>query len=428
MALDAATLLSRTTAGDAELGKATNGLSLGQRKLLTFLDQPQALEELADERSLERAKLERDLAKLASLGLIAMDGEHSLSAATSVVLAGLGGLRKPSMLRWLLPLLVAACAAAVYYAIRSPAVRKPVDAPASISAGSSSLQAPVVAAASVVDAPVSMPPAAPTVSAPVGRAANGEIATVPVGPRPATAQPAVSGSELARATPRAGQETSVPVRSPALSPTLSLVPVTPAPATARNFATAPAPATPTAPEPRVATATNPSAPVGDPTSTVAVDPSSAAQQAALRASAPALVPPVKTGVAEPVSPATLPVARAATPGTQPTAVTQQTAPVKLAMAAPGAAAALPPAAARLLPLTRPDPEFPREAITRGVATGTVTARVTIDAAGHVSAVSIVDARPSRVFDRAVTDALSRWTFPAGEGGRSTEVQIAFHRD
>ncbi|MEO6929646.1 MAG: TonB family protein [Casimicrobiaceae bacterium] len=422
MALDAATLLSRTIAGDAELGKPTNGLSLGQRKLLTFLDQPQALQELADERSLERAKLERDLAKLASLGLIAIDGEHSLGAATGVVLAGLGGLRGPSMLRWLLPLLLVVCAAVVYYAMRSPDVRKVVDAPASITVGSISRQAPVIAAASVVDTPGSMPLAVPTASAPVVQAASGEVATVPVAARPSTAQPAAIGTEPSRATPRAEEESRVPALAPALSPAFSVAPATSTSATARNFPTAPAPATPTAPEPRVATAAPRSAPLADPTSSAAVDAGPEAQQAALHASAPPPMPPVTTAAAEPVSPAALPVARAATTVTQPPAA------VKLAMAAPSGAAAHPPAAMRLLPLTRQDPEFPREAIARGVATGTVTARVAIDAAGHVSAVSIVDARPSRVFDRAVTDALSHWTFPAGEGGRSTEVQIAFHRD
>lgn len=100
---------------------------------------------------------------------------------------------------------------------------------------------------------------------------------------------------------------------------------------------------------------------------------------------------------------------------------------KLALAAPGRAAAQAPPT-RLLPLTHDNPAFPREALVRGVASGTVRARLTIDANGKVTAVDIVDSRPGRVFDRAVTQALSRWTFAAGAAGRRTEVEIAFRRD
>jgi TonB family protein len=108
--------------------------------------------------------------------------------------------------------------------------------------------------------------------------------------------------------------------------------------------------------------------------------------------------------------------------------TEPNAATKLAMAAPNASDAHTAAAARLVPLTREDPEFPREAIARGVSTGTVKARLSIDAAGRVTAVNIVDSSPGRVFDRAVTQALARWTFAAGVAGRSTEVEIAFSRD
>ncbi|MEP7064382.1 MAG: TonB family protein, partial [Betaproteobacteria bacterium] len=104
------------------------------------------------------------------------------------------------------------------------------------------------------------------------------------------------------------------------------------------------------------------------------------------------------------------------------------APTKLAMAAPSAAVAHPPAAAKLVPLTREDPEFPREARVRGVSRGAVKARLAIDASGKVTAVAIVDARPPRVFDRAVAQALSRWTFAAGDAGRSTDVDVAFSLD
>jgi protein TonB len=98
------------------------------------------------------------------------------------------------------------------------------------------------------------------------------------------------------------------------------------------------------------------------------------------------------------------------------------------MAAPTAAEAHPPAKVKLLPIARQDPEFPREAIVRGITNGDVKARLAIDGTGKVTSVDIVDARPARVFDRVVRDALSHWSFPAGASGRSTEVEIAFRRD
>ena len=54
--------------------------------------------------------------------------------------------------------------------------------------------------------------------------------------------------------------------------------------------------------------------------------------------------------------------------------------------------------------------------------------MTVDAAGRVTAVDIVDAQPRRVFDRAVTRTLARWTFEPGAGSRTTDVEVAFRRD
>jgi protein TonB len=126
-----------------------------------------------------------------------------------------------------------------------------------------------------------------------------------------------------------------------------------------------------------------------------------------------------------VDPAPVPVpAKPATSPSRPIAGE----PTKLAMAASSAADAHPPAKVKLLPVARQDPEFPREAIVRGVTSGDVKARLSIDGTGKVTAVDIVEARPARVFDRVVKDALSHWSFPAGASGRSTEVEIAFHRD
>ena len=74
-----------------------------------------------------------------------------------------------------------------------------------------------------------------------------------------------------------------------------------------------------------------------------------------------------------------------------------------------------------------EPEFPREAVVAGAASGMVKARMTIDATGEVTRVEIVDAQPRRVFDRAVVKTLSQWKFSPGGNGRSKEIEIAFKR-
>jgi protein TonB len=90
------------------------------------------------------------------------------------------------------------------------------------------------------------------------------------------------------------------------------------------------------------------------------------------------------------------------------------------------AAAFPAAAnADLRPVHRVDPEFPSEAQKAGAQKGKVTARMTLDAAGKVTNVEIVDALPRRLFDRAVTRALADWRYAEGSAGRVVEVEIAF---
>src|SRR5258708_29501422 len=81
----------------------------------------------------------------------------------------------------------------------------------------------------------------------------------------------------------------------------------------------------------------------------------------------------------------------------------------------------------LTPVSRVDPEFPREAAVSGGESGLVKARMTIDASGEVTRVEIIDARPRRVFDRAVVKTLSQWRFSPGSNGRSKEIEIAFKR-
>ena len=79
------------------------------------------------------------------------------------------------------------------------------------------------------------------------------------------------------------------------------------------------------------------------------------------------------------------------------------------------------------PISRVDPEFPREAIQAGVDKGTVKALMTLDASGKVTKVEIGEAVPRRLFDRAVVKALSEWKFNDGAAGRTVETDIEFKR-
>lgn len=71
------------------------------------------------------------------------------------------------------------------------------------------------------------------------------------------------------------------------------------------------------------------------------------------------------------------------------------------------------------------PEFPREATQKGVASGSVKAKLSIDGEGKVTEVSIVESEPPRVFDKAVIRALQDWRFE-GTGEKQThEVKLVF---
>jgi len=84
------------------------------------------------------------------------------------------------------------------------------------------------------------------------------------------------------------------------------------------------------------------------------------------------------------------------------------------------------AAADLAPVTRVEPEFPREAISAGADKGRVKARMTVDASGEVTRVEILDAAPRRLFERTVIKTLSQWKFAPGGDGRLMDIEIDFH--
>lgn len=71
--LHPSTVVRRTDAGNAELAMPAHGLSLAQRRFLTLLDSACSVDEIAQRQRCEADKLGRDLARLATLGLVACE-------------------------------------------------------------------------------------------------------------------------------------------------------------------------------------------------------------------------------------------------------------------------------------------------------------------------------------------------------------------
>jgi TonB family protein len=87
----------------------------------------------------------------------------------------------------------------------------------------------------------------------------------------------------------------------------------------------------------------------------------------------------------------------------------------------------PPVRKNIFPITRVEPEFPREAIRAGINFGLVVARVSIDEAGNVTGVSVKESHPKNknVFDEAVIRALSQWKFKPEGHKLVAEFDVTF---
>jgi periplasmic protein TonB len=126
--------------------------------------------------------------------------------------------------------------------------------------------------------------------------------------------------------------------------------------------------------------------------------------------------PVPTVTQEPVIAAVTP-----TPPPEPPVIAP---PVVVAPPAPPAPPK--PAIRRgIVPISRVQPEYPREAERKGISSGRVVARLFIDEKGNVTEVKIVEANPSRYFDRAVINALSQWKFQADGEKYIGEIEVEF---
>ena len=130
------TVVRRTDAGSAELATPAHGLSLAQRRFLTLLGTARSLDELAQRHPSEADRLERDLARLSTLGLVACEAPAPANEATAVGAANepmqtprairLGAPRTAKRLALVGIAIVGVTAAWVGWQQRTPAV--PADA------------------------------------------------------------------------------------------------------------------------------------------------------------------------------------------------------------------------------------------------------------------------------------------------------------
>lgn len=71
------------------------------------------------------------------------------------------------------------------------------------------------------------------------------------------------------------------------------------------------------------------------------------------------------------------------------------------------------------------PDFPGEAIRKGVDRGVLKARITVDGGGVPTEVAIVDTQPAkaRLLNESVIEALNKWRFEGAGKPNTFELQV-----
>lgn len=92
--MDSSTLLRRTPAGDDEIARPANGLSITQRRILTLLDAPERLGELPLGSGIDGERVHREAARLARAGLIVCETQGN---AHEAVAANAADVRRSGM-------------------------------------------------------------------------------------------------------------------------------------------------------------------------------------------------------------------------------------------------------------------------------------------------------------------------------------------
>ncbi len=98
------------------------------------------------------------------------------------------------------------------------------------------------------------------------------------------------------------------------------------------------------------------------------------------------------------------------------------APTPVVQAPPEPVAQQPAAKAAVVPISTPQPPYPREALASGTK-GEVVAEITINGAGDVTGVRIISASPRNVFDKTVQTTVRRWKFRGN--GETTTIRRTF---
>jgi TonB family protein len=374
--------------------------------VLTLLESPSGVDELAQKHRLEPEKLARDLTRLADLRLVVVHGpvplprETPSPAPAAVVLEpaspprtalaldppppGIGsmakvvighGARRSSMIPLLAGGAALILAVAIWYGTRpagtaAPATRPPIAATVPALTSAAAAAAPPAS----VTHPTEIALPAPSLLLRANGNNSGSIAEI----RPAR------------------QEIRTTVVPALTVGSLNAAPTTKA-----------AEPRPAAAEPRAASIGKPSPVALANTGTVAA----------------AGAPPA-SGTTSPGSTAPPPIA----PSVAPATAAELPPPIQLAAVQPMAIAPKPAVAAALKPISREPPEFPKEAIADGLKSGLVTARLHVDARGNVTAVDILGAQPPQVFDRAVRRALMHWQFEPNAAVQTADVDVKFQRD
>ncbi len=229
MAFDSETICARTAAGEAELAKPSQGLSLGQRRVLGLLQDPSAVEELAQRHHLDPDKLARDLTRLSELRLVLLQGPTIAAIAPASPVAAVS----------MAPVILG------HPTRRSPAV--------ALGAGAAllALAAGIWYATRAHETPKANPPALP---APVEQKVAALPPPPPASPARVTNEPAPAVAVVLRGntTPVDFRPEARPGLVPAVASTTSALPApkipepktTPAPEAVPRSATSPAPVTP----------------------------------------------------------------------------------------------------------------------------------------------------------------------------------------
>src|SRR5690348_7264222 len=345
--LHPSTVVRRTDAGSAELATPAHGLSLAQRRFLTLLDSACSVDEIAQRHRCEADKLGRDLARLATLGLVACEEPAPANDPVAADAANEPMRQTPAV------------------RLGAPRAAKRVAL----------VGVPLVAAAlvwygwqqwSTSENGVGTPTLPKTKSATSTPAPNAAA----VDPQPIATR--VLRSDPADKARDAGKDARAQAKRAEPRPEAEVSSAPPLPVEHRA--------------PPAIDAALTRAPIATPGA----------------AAAPALLPMP--------SPPTLPApAPLPTPAASHTAPEATDAPTHVASAAPPASSLRATAAPSLVPIARETPSFPREALAAGLDSGNVKARLTIGAKGNVESVDIVSAS-HRSFNRAVRDALARWRF------------------